>query len=85
MPQSAHSTLNPARSRDALIKLREAAESEASVVPPGVISVVSADVDFDKETPKVPLPDGDPNDQVGAASYAGQNSEHIGNGSGGPQ
>ena len=83
MQQQNISTLNPARSRDALRKLRETAEKEADAIPSGVISTVT--IKFDKETPKVTNNDGDPNDHVGAASYSGQNSPHIGNGSGGVQ
>lgn len=79
------STLHPAHSRDALRKLREAAESEAAAVPPGVIAVTGGDIDFDaKHNPVKPMV-GDPNDSAGAATYPGQNSEHIGNGHGGPQ
>ena len=85
MQTSTTSTLDPERSRDALQKLRAAADTEAASVPPGVISVVGGDVSFDKEQKPIPRPSGDPSDEAGAARYPGQNSEHIGNGSGGPQ
>lgn len=79
------STLDPERSRDALQKLREAAEKEADIVAPGVVSSVSSDMDFDVQRKPLASPSGDPNNHYGAAKYQGQNSEHIGNGTGGPR
>lgn len=85
MQTSSFSTLNPERSRVALQKLRTAAEAEMNAIPSGVVSTVCSDVGFDVERNKITSNNGDPNSQFGAASYAGQNSEHIGNGPGGPQ
>jgi hypothetical protein len=85
MQTSLPSTLSPERSRVALQKLRTAAESEANVMPSGVVSTVRGDINFDVNRSKLTKSTADPNNQFGAASYAGQNSEHIGNGPGGPQ
>jgi len=85
MQTSSPSTLNPERSRVALQKLRTAAESEANVIPSGVVSSVRSDIEFDVNRSKFNRSAEEPNNQFGAASYAGQNSEHIGNGPGSPQ
>lgn len=85
MQTTSQSTLDPDRSRDALRKLRAAAETEADSVAPGAVAVVGKDISFDVERKPLSSAKGDPNDQFGAARYAGQYSEHIGNGHGGPQ
>ena len=83
--QRSYSTLNPEKSREALSKLRAAAESEAESAKSNVVSSTADKIDFDIKQDKVDQLDGDPNDQVGSALYAGQNSPDIGNGHGGPQ
>jgi hypothetical protein len=66
-------------------KLRAAAESEAESAKSNVVSTTVDKLDFDIQQNKASQPSGDPNDQVGAALYAGQNSPDIGNGEGAPQ
>lgn len=83
--QSSYSTLNPEKSREVLSKLRSAAESEAASAQPSAVTTAEPKIEFDIKQNKVTQPGGDPNDEVGSALYAGQNSPHIGNGHGGPQ
>lgn len=83
--QRSYSTLNPEKSREALSKLRAAAESEAESAKSKAVPMTADKIDFDIKQDKASQPGGDPSDQVGAALYAGQNSPDIGNGEGAPQ
>jgi hypothetical protein len=83
--QRSHSALNPEKSREALSKLRAAAEFEAETSQSNMVFSTDGKIDFDIEQAKISQPNGDPNDQVGSALYSGQNSPHIGNGHGAPQ
>lgn len=74
------STLRPGKVSQAIADLRDAAIKEMDAIPAGVEK--SEALTFDSaHTPPAPVSDFDSSNWV--ARYPGQNSPHIGNGSGG--
>ena len=76
------STLNPGKISKAIADLRNAAIAEMDAPEKGVVD--KGEVTFDVSHREQPNTE-DPSLRAGAASYAGQNCPHIGNGPGGPQ
>lgn len=76
------STLRPGQVSPVIEDLRNAALKEMDATPPGESKVEG--LKFDEDHAKSPPPlDTDFDNNNGVSQYPGQNSEHIGNGTGG--
>jgi hypothetical protein len=79
------STLRPGKISPSIRKLREAAISEMDAIPSGVVK--PKPVKFDHDHKSTPQPDiqsqADFDAKNSVARFAGLNSPHVGNGSGG--
>lgn len=78
------STLRPGRVSQAIADLRDAALKEMDATPPGVTEKPDVEFDVDHAASRNTSPSNFDADNW-VARYPGQNSPHIGNGSGGPK
>lgn len=79
LSKTARSTLSPGVTSEAIAALRDSALREMDSAEAGKSKVETLKFDFEHDTP-APTHDDDDN---WVARYPGQNSPHIGNGSGG--